>query len=129
MYSVSSNAVYSELVDGDSWHPWNTETVTGNMYYKIVGKTVFLRINISNNEISFPDSGGNLIYTASGNTVYLPEAIRPQRNMNTLICDNSTDSAVHMRLLTDGTIKAWNNPMIDIRNVASWLVDYCYRID
>ena len=129
MHSVTSGAVYSELVDGDSWHYWNTETISGNMWYKIVGKTVFLRINITNNELSFPSSGGDMIYTASGNTVYLPSAIRPQRNMNFLLCDNFTDSAIHARLQTNGAIRAWSSPTTDIRNVSSWQCDYCYRLD
>jgi hypothetical protein len=127
MHSVTSGAVYSELVDGGNWTSFANEDLQALMWYKKVGKTIFLHINGSG--LNFNSSGGNMLYQASGNTVFLDHSIRPQRSTNFMICDNTSDSAIHIRLLPEGNIQGWSNPNIDIRTITNWQIDICYRLD
>lgn len=117
-------------MDGGSWISFASEEISGQLNYKKFGKTVFLKISFSN-DIVFSKNTNSLYlsYTGSGNTIYLPSAIRPSYQTNVFIIDNVHDTAVHARLLTDGRIQAWNNPNIDVTAITSWQADFCYRID
>ena len=127
MKAVTSNAVAEELLDGGNWTSFANEGLQALMWYKKVGKTIFLHINGSG--LIFNSSGGNMLYQASGNTVFLDYKIRPQRSTNFIICDNTSDSAIHIRLLPEGNIQGWSNPNIDIRTITNWQIDICYRLD
>ena len=117
-------------MDGGRWIDFESETITGRLSYKKLGKTVFLSISVTN-EVRFSGNTNPhyFAYIGSGNTVYLPSEIRPTYQTNVFIIDNEHDTAVHARLLTDGRIQAWNNPNIDVAAINSWQADICYRID
>ena len=117
-------------MDGGIWISFASEEITGKLNYKKLGKTVFLQISVTNDAVFSGNTNPHyLSYTGSGNTVYLPSAIRPSYQTNVFIIDNEHDTAVHARLLTDGRIQAWNNPNIDVTAISSWQADFCYRID
>ena len=118
-------------MDGGSWISFASEPIqAGRLWYKKLGKTVFISIS-QTNSIGFTENPNPryLTYTRSGNTVYLPSEIRPTYPINIFIIDNENDTAVHARILEDGRIQAWNNPHIDITTISSWQADFCYRID
>lgn len=118
-------------MDGGDWISFASETIqNGKLWYKKLGKTVFVSISNSN-DIKFTGitNPRYLTYTRSGNTVYLPSEIKPSYQVNVFIIDNVSDTAVHARILSDGRIQAWNNPNIDITAINSWQADFCYRID
>lgn len=121
MYSVTSNAVYTELVDGSDW-----VNISTGMMYKKVGKTVFLHIDTSNGTLKFPISG---VAQLNGETLYLPSEIRPSRNTNVPFIDNTNDYVVHARIRSDGMIQAWNTSTFDVTSVNSWQAEWFYRVD
>lgn len=127
MNAVTSNAVTNELVDGGDWTSFASEAADAYLWFKKIGKTAF--IHIDGSEINFASNGGYMHYQRSGNDVYLDTEVLPRRSYNFIVCDNSTDSAVHIRIMPDGRIKGWSNPNINITTITNWEIDICYRLD
>ena len=124
---VSSSAVYDTLINGGVWSSIKSDMSTSFMYKKI-GNFVSLHINTTNNALKFTASATNMQY--SDNTdVVLPNAIRPQRDTNIILIDNTHDSMFHARIFNTGVIRAWKNSDYEPQNVASWNADIIYRID
>jgi hypothetical protein len=127
MHSVTSGAVYSELVSGNAWIYIKPSLGTAFMY-KTIGKFVYLHIASTNSTLKFIENVSYMRY-ADGSEVVLPNSIRPSRDTNVVLIDNTFDTMFHGRIYTNGKINVWNNSIKIPTDVVSWTADIVYRID
>ena len=125
--AVKSGAVYEKLVNGESWTKINNLT---EIQYKLVGKTVFLHIASLNGVLMFESSGASMKIVSTGETIILPQSIKPRFEFITFnLQDNSYDTVFHGRITSKGEIKTWRNQYKQPEEVSSWQADVVYRID
>lgn len=120
--AVTSNRVARDLMNGSSWVDY------GAFRYKIIGKFCYLRLDASDRSVYF-SAGATDMKDSTGNTIYLPAIIRPQKTTQIILYDNSNDNVVHGRIYDTGVIRGWNPPGEDISAVTSWEIDSIYRLD